>query len=189
MTRSLLTVPYYQATVSRDINSLLGKAKSVEKLRVFFHDRPSLKDLFHVLEALRLESKSYILWLVWMCYSRFFALGCQHWQILCLLAKLLFLCVSGCWTLMQPRWSLREIGSSKVAGSRRCSLRYNLWKDLWVIIHLVHAALLDDSFIFATSLSMSWWCLIWSEIYLSRRDGKLSLILLPQDLWWWEVDQ
>ncbi len=71
VTTLLLTVPYYQATVSGDINSLLGKAKSVEKSKVFFHNRPSLRDLFYTLEALRQESTSYTLWPVWIRCSRF----------------------------------------------------------------------------------------------------------------------
>ncbi len=80
-----------------------------------------------------------------------------------LLGKLLFLCIGGCWTLMQPWWRLWEIGRFKVAGPWMCSPRYDLSKDLWVITCLA-----------MTSLSMSQWHLTWSEIYLFRRDAELT---------------
>ncbi|KAF8331925.1 uncharacterized protein EI90DRAFT_3055901 [Cantharellus anzutake] len=42
--------------------SLLGKGNSVEKTRIIFRAPPSLKDLLHVLDAIREESKDYQLW-------------------------------------------------------------------------------------------------------------------------------
>jgi hypothetical protein len=57
-----VTGSHLQATLSGKIDSLLGGKKSVEKTKATFHTHPSLRDLFHVLDALGKESKSYTVW-------------------------------------------------------------------------------------------------------------------------------
>ncbi len=57
-----MTGSHLQATLSGKIDSLLDGKKSVEKTKAIFHTHPSLRDLFHVLDALGKESKSYSVW-------------------------------------------------------------------------------------------------------------------------------
>src|SRR5260221_11319379 len=62
--------PIDQAVISGKLSSLLDETKSVGMTRVVFHNQPSLRDLFHVLEALREESTFYQPWPVWICSFR-----------------------------------------------------------------------------------------------------------------------
>src|SRR5258708_15838114 len=62
-----------QVVISGKLGSLLDETESVRTTRVVFHSQPSLKDLFHVLEALREESTFYQPWPVWICCSGLFS--------------------------------------------------------------------------------------------------------------------
>ena len=64
-----MTGSYLQATLSGKIDSLLDGKKSVERTKAIFHTHPSLRDLFHVLDALGKESKSYSVWPVHDLFS------------------------------------------------------------------------------------------------------------------------